>query len=61
MSPDGAITDPKSLAALGHFQNAVAELPGVQAVIGPSQAAKRGERCRTSATPCSPRKGTSAR
>jgi RND superfamily putative drug exporter len=40
VSREGAITDGKSLAALSHFQNHVARLPGVQAVIGPEQVAK---------------------
>ncbi len=43
VASDGAITGGKSLAALSHFQNKVAALPGVQAVIGPAQAAKRVE------------------
>jgi RND superfamily putative drug exporter len=43
VTPDGAITDPKSLAALDEFQKQTAALPGVQAVIGPSQVAKRVE------------------
>jgi RND superfamily putative drug exporter len=40
---EGPITDGKSLAALGHFQKKVAALPGVQAVIGPSQVTERVE------------------
>jgi RND superfamily putative drug exporter len=43
VSKDGPITDPPSLAAVQHFQNRVAELPGVQAVIGPGGIAKRIE------------------
>ncbi len=43
VNEDGPITGAKSLAALEHFQNQVAALPGVQAVIGPTQATKRVE------------------
>jgi RND superfamily putative drug exporter len=43
VNEDGPVTDGKSLAALDHFQTKVAQLPGVQAVIGPSQIAKRVE------------------
>jgi RND superfamily putative drug exporter len=38
---EGAITDSKDLTALTHWQRQVAKLPGVQAVIGPGQIAKR--------------------
>jgi len=38
---EGAITDSKDLQALTSWQRQVAKLPGVQAVIGPSQIAKR--------------------
>ncbi|MDX6589552.1 MAG: putative drug exporter of the superfamily, partial [Solirubrobacterales bacterium] len=38
---EGPITDAKSLAALGRFQKQMANLPGVQAVIGPGQISKR--------------------
>jgi putative drug exporter of the RND superfamily len=41
VTDEGAITDSKSLAALDQFQKQVAKLPGVQAVIGPGQVAKR--------------------
>jgi RND superfamily putative drug exporter len=37
VKPDGPITDAKSLAALDHFQERLAALPGVQAVVGPAQ------------------------
>ncbi len=40
VNPDGPITGGRSLAALEHFQNQVAALPGVQAVIGPAQVAE---------------------
>jgi RND superfamily putative drug exporter len=43
VSPEGAITNGKSLDAIERFQNEVANLPGVQAVIGPSQAVKQVE------------------
>jgi RND superfamily putative drug exporter len=43
VSPEGPITDAKSLAALTHFQSHLASLPGVQAVIGPSRVANRVE------------------
>jgi RND superfamily putative drug exporter len=43
VSPEGPITDAKSLSALSRFQHHLASLPGVQAVIGPGQAAKRVE------------------
>ena len=43
VNENGPVTDAKSLAALEHFQNRVAALPGVQAVIGPTQVAKRVE------------------
>jgi RND superfamily putative drug exporter len=42
----GPITDAKNLAALNRFQHKLAHLPGVQAVIGPGQIAKRTERLR---------------
>jgi RND superfamily putative drug exporter len=41
VTDEGAITDAKSLGALSHFQKQLARLPGVQAVIGPGQVAKR--------------------
>jgi putative drug exporter of the RND superfamily len=41
VNDDGPITDAKSLAALTRFQEELAELPGVQAVIGPEEATKR--------------------
>ena len=40
-NPGGPITDAKTFAALNEFQKRVAKLPGVQAVIGPSEATKR--------------------
>ena len=40
---EGPITDAKDLAALSEFQRKVAELPGVQVVIGPGQVAARTE------------------
>jgi putative drug exporter of the RND superfamily len=40
---DGAITDPGRLNALSRWQQQVAELPGVQAVIGPGQVAEAVE------------------
>jgi putative drug exporter of the RND superfamily len=42
-NPNGPITDPGSLAALEHFQHRVADLPGVNVVIGPQAATKRVE------------------
>jgi RND superfamily putative drug exporter len=41
VNEDGPITDPKSLAALDSFQEELAKLPGVQAVIGPDEVAER--------------------
>jgi RND superfamily putative drug exporter len=38
---DGAITDAKYLDALDRFQHKLADLPGVQAVVGPGQISKR--------------------
>jgi putative drug exporter of the RND superfamily len=38
---EGAITDSDNLDALNRFQHRVAQLPGVQVVIGPGQAAKQ--------------------
>ncbi|HEU4392848.1 MAG TPA: MMPL family transporter [Solirubrobacterales bacterium] len=38
---EGAITEAKTLDALDRFQRRVAELPGVQLVVGPGQIAKR--------------------
>ena len=38
---EGAITDAKGLDALDRFQHRIAALPGVQAVVGPAQVAKR--------------------
>jgi RND superfamily putative drug exporter len=43
VSKEGPITDAGSLAAVRRFQDRVAELPGVQAVIGPGQISKRVE------------------
>jgi putative drug exporter of the RND superfamily len=40
---EGPITDGKSLAALGHFQKTVSELPGVQAVVGPTAVTEQVE------------------
>jgi RND superfamily putative drug exporter len=41
INDDGPITDAKSLAALNHFQDELAKLPGVQAVIGPGEVTER--------------------
>ncbi|HZO07387.1 MAG TPA: MMPL family transporter, partial [Solirubrobacterales bacterium] len=41
VNEDGPITDANSLAALNRFQEGLAKLPGVQAVIGPEEATKR--------------------
>ncbi|MGE0067579.1 MAG: MMPL family transporter [Solirubrobacterales bacterium] len=41
VNEDGPITDARNLRALGQFQEELAELPGVQAVIGPSEVAER--------------------
>jgi RND superfamily putative drug exporter len=41
VNPKGAITDPKSLGALDRFQRQLAAMPGVQAVVGPGELAKR--------------------
>jgi putative drug exporter of the RND superfamily len=41
VTEEGAITDAKPLAAIEHFQTQLAKLPGVQAVVGPTQVAKR--------------------
>jgi putative drug exporter of the RND superfamily len=41
VSNEGPITDAKNLKALDQFQEELAELPGVQAVIGPSEVAER--------------------
>ena len=41
VNDEGPITDAKSLAALDDFQEELAALPGVQAVIGPSAATAR--------------------
>ena len=38
---NGPITEPARLAALGRWQRRIAELPGVQAVIGPGQVGRR--------------------
>ncbi len=38
---DGPITEPARLAALSRWQRRIAQLPGVQAVIGPGQVAQR--------------------
>jgi RND superfamily putative drug exporter len=43
VNEDGPITDAKSLAALNGFQKRLANLPGVQAVIGPAEVTKRVE------------------
>ncbi len=43
VNDEGPITDPRPLAALESFQKRLADLPGVQAVVGPSQVAKRVE------------------
>jgi RND superfamily putative drug exporter len=43
VSNDGPITDSGHLAAVRNFQNRVANLTGVQAVIGPGQISKRVE------------------
>jgi putative drug exporter of the RND superfamily len=43
VNPDGPITDAESLAALDRFQRQLAALPGVQAVVGPGELAKRVE------------------
>ncbi|MFN8216641.1 MAG: MMPL family transporter [Solirubrobacterales bacterium] len=43
VSDEGPITNPTPLAALEHFQKRLAELPGVQAVVGPAQVARRVE------------------
>jgi putative drug exporter of the RND superfamily len=43
VTEEGAITDAKPIAALEQFQKKVAALPGVQAVVGPSQVTKRVE------------------
>jgi putative drug exporter of the RND superfamily len=42
-SEDGPITDPKHLNAIDRFQHRLAKLPGVTAVVGPAQIAKRVE------------------
>ncbi|MGE5409175.1 MAG: MMPL family transporter, partial [Syntrophothermus sp.] len=41
VADEGAITDPGPLAALEGFQKRAAALPGVQAVVGPAQVARR--------------------
>jgi len=41
VSREGPITDAKSFGALENFQRKVAEIPGVQAVIGPAPAVQR--------------------
>jgi len=41
VNENGPITDAKSLAALNQFQAELAELPGVQAVVGPGEITKR--------------------
>jgi RND superfamily putative drug exporter len=43
VSKEGPVTDSKSLGALDRFQRHLASLPGVQAVVGPTQVAKRVE------------------
>ena len=42
-NPDGPITDAKNLATLTRFQEKLADIPGVQVVIGPAQVANRTE------------------
>jgi RND superfamily putative drug exporter len=42
-SREGPITDPKSLSALDRWQQQIAEIPGVQLVVGPGQITKRVE------------------
>jgi RND superfamily putative drug exporter len=44
ISKEGPITEAKSSAALASFQKRLANTPGVQAVIGPTEATKRVER-----------------
>jgi putative drug exporter of the RND superfamily len=39
----GSVTEPRRLAALGRWQRRIAELPGVQAVIGPAQVSRAVE------------------
>ncbi len=41
VTDEGAITDAKYLDALDRFQHRLADLPGVQAVVGPGQVSKR--------------------
>ena len=43
VNDEGPITDPRPLAALESFQKRLADLPGVQAVVGPAQVAERVE------------------
>ncbi len=43
VNEDGPITDAKGLAALEDFQQRLAQMPGVQAVIGPDEVAERVE------------------
>jgi putative drug exporter of the RND superfamily len=43
VSKDGPITDSGNLAAVQRFQTRMAELPGVQAVVGPGRIAKQVE------------------
>ncbi len=43
VTPRGPITDPGPLAAVRYFQSQLAELPGVQAVVGPGQISNRVE------------------
>ena len=43
VNEEGPITDRRSITALNQFQEELAELPGVQAVIGPNEATKRVE------------------
>jgi putative drug exporter of the RND superfamily len=43
VAKEGPITNAKSLAAVDSFQRRLAKTPGVQAVIGPSEATKRVE------------------
>ncbi len=37
VAEEGTVTEPRRLAALGAWQHRVAELPGVQAVVGPAE------------------------
>ena len=51
---NGPITEPDRLAALSRWQRRIAELPGVQAVVGPARVSRRGQpRCASRARRCS--------